>query len=186
MTVDELIVVTRIALGEAGLDSCYAAEVTLDDQVTVDDVIYGITYALTGCEFEGPGCRASLTPYALSQLEIGIFGSVSLKPGSDLQMSAFVLECCYFPRDVGACVEWSVEPAIGAAIDANGHENTAAMVRPTSLASRRPSVLASSRAQKARSSRLSSSIVGFGVKSGLGSSVSGAGLDLCSTMLVSL
>lgn len=120
VTVDELLRVASIAIGTAPLGGCIEAEVTLDEQVTVEDIGYAIDAALNGCWISEPACRAPLSPYALSQLSIGLDPSFQMQPGDQRQLNVFALLCCYVPEPVGACVRWSITPESGVSLSADG------------------------------------------------------------------
>lgn len=71
VTVDELVVGVNIALGEATVDDCNAADRDRDGQVTVDEIVAAIDSALTGCPTSG-GAFVIATDF-----ETGSFGTVS-------------------------------------------------------------------------------------------------------------
>lgn len=54
----------------------------------------------------------------LDKLTILWPGDIQMKPGSEKQFEVGIIECCYVFTPVKARVSWSIEPAHGAAIDA--------------------------------------------------------------------
>jgi len=66
VTVDEILLIAGIALGEADIATCPAGDVTSDGQITVDEIIAAVNSALNGCEAQSatptPSFAATLTP----------------------------------------------------------------------------------------------------------------------------
>jgi hypothetical protein len=58
VTVDEIVTVVNIALGNRPLSDCFAADSSNDGAVTVDEVVAGLNFALDGC----PPPAATPTP----------------------------------------------------------------------------------------------------------------------------
>jgi hypothetical protein len=48
-TLDELVLQVRIALGEADITACSAADANNDRQVTTDEIVRSVNLALLGC-----------------------------------------------------------------------------------------------------------------------------------------
>jgi hypothetical protein len=49
VTVDELLTIVDIALGNADLTNCDKGDVNHDQQVTIDEILAAVTAALTSC-----------------------------------------------------------------------------------------------------------------------------------------
>jgi hypothetical protein len=49
VTVDELLLMVNIALGNANVESCPAGDVNGDGEVTIDEILRGVNAALSGC-----------------------------------------------------------------------------------------------------------------------------------------
>lgn len=73
VTVDEVLTLVSIAVGETDLGSCPVADRTCDGAVTVDEIIEAVSRALEGCE--GSGRRGELVVEASSAQ--GILGTTS-------------------------------------------------------------------------------------------------------------
>ena len=48
VTIDDLLTMVNVALGDVTTTSCEVGDVTCDDQVTVDEILLGVNEALTG------------------------------------------------------------------------------------------------------------------------------------------
>jgi hypothetical protein len=49
VTIDELVLQARIALGEADISACSAGDANNDRQVTIDEIVRSVNLALLGC-----------------------------------------------------------------------------------------------------------------------------------------
>ncbi|HEX7406569.1 MAG TPA: hypothetical protein VF515_02850, partial [Candidatus Binatia bacterium] len=49
VTVDEILTMVNIALGNASISSCYAGDANGDLQITVDEILRAVNNALNGC-----------------------------------------------------------------------------------------------------------------------------------------
>jgi hypothetical protein len=49
VTIDELVLQVRIALGEADISACSAADANNDRQVTIEEILRSVNQALLGC-----------------------------------------------------------------------------------------------------------------------------------------
>lgn len=49
MTVDELLTMVSIALGNAEVSVCFAGDASDDGQITVDEILTAVNNALNGC-----------------------------------------------------------------------------------------------------------------------------------------
>jgi hypothetical protein len=54
VTVDEIIVGTNIALGEAAIELCYEADIDSSDSIQVDEIVTGVNSALNGAPADEP------------------------------------------------------------------------------------------------------------------------------------
>ncbi len=48
--VDELVAAVNIAIGDGNVNDCQAADVNIDDEVSIDELISSVGSALTGCQ----------------------------------------------------------------------------------------------------------------------------------------
>lgn len=62
VTVDEVLVMVNIGLGNAGLDACRAGDSNVDGQVTVDEILAAVTHALAGCPVSSTATRSPTNP----------------------------------------------------------------------------------------------------------------------------
>jgi hypothetical protein len=65
VTVDELVTMVNIALGNRPVDDCLAGDANSDDRVTVDELVTSVRIALAGCQ--QPTATATATATALPQ-----------------------------------------------------------------------------------------------------------------------
>jgi hypothetical protein len=49
VTVDEILTLVNISLGEADLSTCLAGDANNDQQITVDEILAAVQNALDGC-----------------------------------------------------------------------------------------------------------------------------------------
>ena len=49
MTIDEIITLVNIALGDADGSTCLAGDANHDMQITIDEILTAVNSALTGC-----------------------------------------------------------------------------------------------------------------------------------------
>ena len=49
VTIDEILTMVNIALGNADISACTAGDTNGDDQITVDELIAAVNNALNGC-----------------------------------------------------------------------------------------------------------------------------------------
>jgi hypothetical protein len=49
VTVDEILTMVNIALGNASLSTCLAGDGNGDKQITVDEILAAVNHALNGC-----------------------------------------------------------------------------------------------------------------------------------------
>jgi hypothetical protein len=50
VTVDELITLVNIALGNAAVSGCTSGDVNVDGQITIDEILRAVNAALDGCD----------------------------------------------------------------------------------------------------------------------------------------
>lgn len=75
-----------------------------------------------------------LADEVIQSLGFNVFGfAEEAEPGETLSLAVGAIECCYFKNPVEACVEYSVSPAEGASIDAEGTLTIAADAAPGSV-----------------------------------------------------
>lgn len=61
VTVDEIVTMVNIALGQASVSTCPAGDPSGDDQVTVDEILQAVNNALNGCGSSGECTTATVT-----------------------------------------------------------------------------------------------------------------------------
>jgi hypothetical protein len=66
-------------------------------------------------------CSQPLDEEVLDTLTTGFDQHFDMKPGTSKKFDLGTTECCYSFNPVDACVTWSVSPATGATIDADGN-----------------------------------------------------------------
>ena len=49
VTVDEILTMVNIALGNADISTCFAGDANVDQQITVDEILMAVNNALNGC-----------------------------------------------------------------------------------------------------------------------------------------
>ena len=49
MTVDEILTMVNIALGNTELSKCTAGDANKDEQITIDEILTAVNNALSGC-----------------------------------------------------------------------------------------------------------------------------------------
>jgi hypothetical protein len=50
VTVDEILTMVNIALGNTPVTSCRAGDANMDGQITIDEILTAVNNALNGCE----------------------------------------------------------------------------------------------------------------------------------------
>lgn len=97
VTVDEIVVLANIALGNSGMNSCAAGDTNGDGSITVDEIVAAVMDALGGCVLTTPIPIATATPVPALRLDVGsavgVAGSivsidVSLSGGQNMVTAA--------------------------------------------------------------------------------------------------
>ncbi|MFI5364254.1 MAG: Ig-like domain-containing protein [Candidatus Binatia bacterium] len=97
ITVDELLTLVNIALGDAALMSCQVGDVNGDGQITIDEVLVAVHNALAGCGGASPTPTGtpilppSATPTALSAAPTPTFSLASTLP--QIETNIFAVSC---------------------------------------------------------------------------------------------
>src|SRR5215470_4959638 len=97
VTVDELLNLVNIALGNADVSSCSAGDANGDGQITIDEILTAASNALNGCAMPGPTPTPMPAPTPTPMMHMVVVG-----PGGQLTFSPDTLSI-----HVGETVMWT-------------------------------------------------------------------------------